>query len=140
MTDLVDLLTIDQIKEVLLPETKRLSYVEEIQKVSEDVEHLLQVKSVKLSGRLIRLIIFLAQTNLHVWHSKDCLEASPEKYYALLEFAQELNGLRNHIRNLLMEELDEAAHCHLRSTFLNYDSDTWYSAIIDDLKHTEKTS
>jgi Fic family protein len=98
------------------------------------IDLLIKERQIKPTGRLVRLIIFLAQANLYVWRNKDCMQKEPEKYYDLLEFAQELNGLRNHVRNLLMEEFREAEPCNRRATFLDYDHRRWYSIIINGMK------
>ena len=134
MTDLIDSLTIDQIKEVLLPEDQRAVYAQEMQQLAHDVDLLIKERQITPTGRLVRLIIFLAQANLLVWRNKDRMQNDPERYYDLLEFAQELNGLRNHVRNLLMEEFGEVEPCNRRATFLNYGGEGWYSTIIDGLK------
>lgn len=134
LTDLIDNLTIDQIKEVLLPESQRTTYVQEMRRLAHDVDLLIRERQIKPTGRLVRLIILLAQANLHVWRNKDRMQKEPEKYYNLLEFAQELNGLRNHARNILMEEFSEAEPCKRKATFLDYDHGRWYSTIINGIK------
>ncbi len=138
LTDLIDALTIDQIKEVLLPEAKRMIYVEEMRRLEHDIDLLIAEREIKLTGRFVRLIVFLAQANLLVWRDKDRLQSEPERYYERLELAQELNGLRNQVRNLLMEELGEGKPCNRRATFLDYDGERWYSPIIDGMKKDEE--
>ena len=103
LADLIDQLAIDQIKEVLRPENKD-SYAREMKKIGHDVDILIEEKQLKLSARLIRIIITLAQLNLHIWHHKDKMQHDQKHYSELLKFAHQLNGLRNQMKNLILEE------------------------------------
>ena len=103
LADLIDQLAIDQIKEVLKPENKN-SYAREIKKIGHDIDILIEEKQLKLSARLIRIIITLAQLNLHIWHHKDKMQHDQKHYSDLLKFAHQLNGLRNQMKNLILEE------------------------------------
>jgi len=107
LADLIDALTINQIKEVFFLGENREACIQAINQLSHDVDLLVKERKIKPTGHLVRLIIFLAQANLHVWYNKDRMQNDQERYYDLLEFAQELNGLRNHVRNLLMKEFNE---------------------------------
>ena len=134
LTDLIDTLTIGQIKEMLLLGEKRVAATKELTMLLHDIDLLLKDVEIKGYGRLLRLVVFLAQANLIVWSNKDRMQDEPEKYHELLEFAQEMNGLRNHIRNLLMEEFGEDGPCNTRATFLEYSDQRWYSSLIRDFE------
>lgn len=101
--DLIDQLTIDQIKEVLKPENKD-SYAGEMKKIAHDIDMLIEEKQLKLSARMIRIIIALAQLNLHIWNRKDKMQQDSEHYSDLLKLSHQLNGLRNQMKNLILEE------------------------------------
>ncbi len=103
IAELVDRLTIDQIKEVILPEDKA-SYGAEMRDLANDIDTLIQEGSIQLSARLIRIVIVLAQMNLHIWHFKDQMETKPERYSELLTLCHQLNGIKNQMKNLLLEE------------------------------------
>lgn len=135
ITDLIDAITIDQIKEVLLSPDQHHIYADEMSRITHDIDLLLENTKCRteLTGRIIKLIIFLAQSNLHVWQNKERMKVDTEKYYELLEHAQDLNGIRNHVRNLLMESFNELKPCTSRATFLNYRDKRWYSKIIMSL-------
>ena len=134
LTDLIDTVTIDQIKEMLFSGEKRVAVTKELEMLSYDIDLLLKDVEIKGYGCLLRLVMLLAQANLIVWHNKDRMQDEPEKYYELLEFAQEINGLRNHTRNLLMKEFGEDGSCNTRATFLDYNEQRWYSFLIRDLE------
>ena len=103
IAELVDRLTIDQIKEVILPEDKA-SYGSEMRDLANDIDTLIKKGGIQLSARLIRIVIVLAQMNLHIWHFKDQMQAEPERYSELLTLCHQLNGIKNQMKNLLLEE------------------------------------
>lgn len=102
-SELLDRLTIDQIKEVLVPEDQD-AFAEEMKKLSTDIDHILEEKNVKMTARFIRLIIILAQINLHIWHTKEIMMNNKERFEESMKLAHQLNGIRNQIKNLLLEE------------------------------------
>ena len=133
--ELVDKLTIDQIKEVLLSEKESKNYASEMKQLEHDIDLIISKKEIKISGEFIRMMVLLAQVNLHVWYIKDRMIDEPDNYTELLRFAQELNGIRNHIKNLILEEAKEATPPTKRATFLNYNSNEWYTPILENLKN-----
>lgn len=101
--ELVDSLTINQIKEVLLSEHKD-SFAGEMRIIAHDIDLLIGERDLKLSARLIRIIIAIAQMNVHIWYNKDRMQNEPDKYAELLKLAHQLNGVRNRMKNILLEE------------------------------------
>jgi len=134
LVDLIDSVTINQIKEVFYSGNKRNVCTGELNFLSCDIDMLIRERQIKLTGQMVRIIMLLAQANLLVWYSKDRMKKEPQRYYALLEFAQELNGLRNYLRNILMIEFGEAKECNKRATFLDYNNQKWYSRILNKFK------
>ena len=65
IAELVDRLTIDQIKEVLVPEGRE-SIAEEIQRLEQDIDQVWEESGTRLSARLVRIIIVIAQINVHI--------------------------------------------------------------------------
>ena len=63
ISDLIDRLSIIQLKEVFIPEHKD-EYADEIQDIVEDLEELMRWE--KPTGEMIRAIIVLAQINAHI--------------------------------------------------------------------------
>ena len=139
LADLIDALTILQIKEVLLP-AKHVEIAEEMQFVLQDIDSSLASSPVLSVGNMISPILFLAQINLIVWYNKDEMEScSGTAYNNLLEHAQELNGLRNEVRNILMESFREASPSRMHVTFLQYGTDRWYSGFLDRISRRVET-
>lgn len=104
LADLIDALSIDQIKEVKFHD-KKSSYAGEIRKICHDIDLIVDRKDVKLNSRLIRIIILIAQLNLFIWENKDRMQSeSQDNYLKLLKFAHQLNGIRNTMKNKISEE------------------------------------
>lgn len=114
--ELVDRLTVDQIKEVLVPDGTK-SFAKEMQKLCHDVDAIIKEKELKLTSRIIRLIIIIAQMNLHIWHNKDLMQTDKTRYNDLLKFAHQLNGIRNQMKNILLEETGDQEKSAKRSNF-----------------------
>ena len=136
LTDIVDTLTINQIKEVFFKGEKKDTVVKEMEKIAQDVDAIIHMRNIKPMGKLVGLIVLLAQANLHVWMNKDLMQSAPARYGELLDFAQDLNGLRNYVRNIMMDEFCESAPCNRRTTFLSNDSQKWYFPILSRLKNS----
>jgi len=124
LADLIDTLSIDQIKEIKIEKNKQ-SYVLEMKKISHDIDMLISQKEIKLSARLIRMIIVIAQVNLFIWHNKDKMLEDSEHYNDLLKMAHQLNGVRNKIKNLLMDLSGESEFSKKRTNTETDDLKGW---------------
>ena len=69
LSELIDRLSIAQLKEVFITEHKD-EYAEEINDIIHDINLELSEKSCILKGEDIRAIVVLAQMNLHIWHNE----------------------------------------------------------------------
>lgn len=123
LADLIDALSIDQIKEIKL-ENKQ-SYALEMRKISHDIDVLISQKQIKLSARLIRMVIVIAQVNLFIWNNKDRMQEDPKQYNDLLKLAHQLNGIRNRIKNLLLQVSDELEPSKKRTNVETDDLKDW---------------
>lgn len=114
--ELIDRLTVDQIKEVLLPIGKE-SYAEEMRRLCHDIDLLVEERNMLISSRLLRIVVVLAQMNVHIWYLKDRMQEDGERYNEFLKLAHQLNGIRNRMKNLLLEEAGEREKSAERSNF-----------------------
>tara|TARA_R100001224_G_C4005333_1_gene144292 strand:+ start:26 stop:400 length:375 start_codon:yes stop_codon:yes gene_type:complete len=112
---LVDRISVDQIKEMLFDDNG--SITREIQDISDDLDHIIKEKNVVFNARLLRVIVALSQINVHIWYLKDMMQDKPEKYDELLKLAHQINGVRNRLKNLLLEEFGDKEKSLLRSNF-----------------------
>jgi len=104
LSELLDNLTINQIKEVKLAKYHR-SYSEEMRNIMADLELIIKKKRVKLTARLIRLLVVLSQINLHIWQAKEIMINEPSRFKESMKLGHQLNGIRNQVKNLIIEEV-----------------------------------
>jgi len=97
-SELIDRLSIVQLKEVFIPEHKK-EYAKEIKDIVHDLE------DTGLDGEMIRAIIVLAQMNLHIWHNETKYRAG--KGDGDLGLTHGLNGIRNTAKNKIQDALDD---------------------------------
>ena len=100
ISDLIDRLSIIQLKEVFISEHKG-QYAKEIKDIVHDLNELMNWE--KPSGEMIRAIIVLAQMNLHIWHNESEYRAGKGK--GNLELTHGLNGIRNTAKNMIQENV-----------------------------------
>ena len=97
LSDLLDRLSILQIKEVKLPEHKT-TYAQEIKDILWDIDTILQDNHTPLDANFIRSIIILAQYNLHIWvNESNCRKGIKDGNN--LELTHGLNSIRNMAKN-----------------------------------------
>jgi hypothetical protein len=114
--ELIDRLTVNQIKEVLLDSGKQ-SYAEEMTLLAHDIDKIILERQIPLTARLIRIVIALAQMNVHIWNLKDRMQNDTKHYDEFLRLAHQINGIRNQMKNLLLEEAGEREKSAERSNF-----------------------
>jgi hypothetical protein len=101
LSELIDRLSIVQLKEVFIPEHK-LDYAQEISDIVHDVQIILDENKAVIDAETIRAIIVLAQMNLHIWHNESNYRRGI-KDGNNLELTHGLNGIRNTSKNIIQE-------------------------------------
>ena len=100
LSELIDRLSIIQLKEVFITEHKK-EYAQEIKDICHDIQLILD-KSEDIDAETIRAIVVLSQMNLHIWHN----ESNSRKGIKggnNLELTHGLNGIRNTAKNKIQE-------------------------------------
>ena len=100
LSELIDRLSIVQLKEVFIPEHKK-EYAQEIADIVHDIQVSLD-ESGKLNAETVRAIIVLSQMNLHIWHNESNYRRGIDGDNNL-ELTHGLNGLRNTAKNKIEE-------------------------------------
>jgi hypothetical protein len=100
LSELVDRLSIAQLKEVFIPEHKT-EYAEEISDICHDIQLILNDAGV-ISAETVRAIVVLSQMNLHIWHNESNYRKGI-KDGNNLELTHGLNGIRNTAKNKIQE-------------------------------------
>jgi|TARA_R100000084_G_C4552966_1_gene100940 hypothetical protein len=101
LSELVDRLSIVQLKEVFIPEHKE-EYAQEISDILHDIDLTLKEKDVILDSNTVRAIVVLSQMNLHIWHNESNYRKGI-KDGNNLELTHGLNGIRNTAKNKIQE-------------------------------------
>ncbi len=107
LAELIDSLTINQIKEIKFRDRK-VAYAKEIKKICHDIDLIIDEKKTRINSKLIRVIVAIAQLNLYIWENKDRMQQEDqEQYLKLLKHAHQLNGVRNSLKNKILEEIGD---------------------------------
>tara|TARA_B100000963_G_C22513160_1_gene619364 strand:+ start:235 stop:642 length:408 start_codon:yes stop_codon:yes gene_type:complete len=101
LAELIDRLSIAQLKEVFIPEHKK-EYAQEIEDIIHDIEENINENNSKITAETIRAIVVLSQMNLHIWHNESNYRKGI-KDGNNLELTHGLNGIRNTAKNKIQE-------------------------------------
>jgi len=129
LAELLDRLTVTQIKQALLGDKKK-EFANEMQKISHDMDLIIEENDIRLTSKIIRIIVLISQMNLHIWKNKDLMQENlenDEEYLRLLKLAHQLNGIRNDMKNRLLDIEGNTDSSQKKSNFetdnLNWDID-----------------
>ena len=98
ISELIDRLSIIQLKEVFIPEHKK-EYAKEIQEILHD----LNLEGV--DAEFVRAIVVLSQMNLHIWHNETEYRAGEGD--GNLGLTHGLNGIRNTAKNIIQDQVED---------------------------------
>lgn len=98
--DLIDRLSIVQLKEVFITEHKS-EYSQEIADIVHDIQVILDDTDAKITAETIRAIIVVSQMNLHIWHNESAYRRGMKE--GNLALTHGLNGIRNTGKNKIQE-------------------------------------
>jgi hypothetical protein len=119
MSELIDRLTVTQIKQNLLGDATG-DFTAEIARLINDINLIIEEKDIALSGELIRAIVMMSQINLHIWQNKDFMQENLENeplYLSYLKKAHQMNGVRNLLKNYVLGLEGITDKSQLRSNF-----------------------
>ena len=102
--ELIDRLTICQLKEVKIPQ-HREEYQAEIKDIVHDINDIItHNKDLNIDGDFIRAIVVLSQMNTHIWVNEDNARSGDDQGNKLM-LTHGLNGIRNTAKNKIQEKL-----------------------------------
>jgi hypothetical protein len=105
ISELIDRLSIVQLKEVFIPEHKE-AYAKEIADIVHDIQLMIDEnknhEGSVITAEMIRAIIVCAQMNLHIWHNESNVRSGKEGPN-MLALTHGLNGIRNTAKNKIQE-------------------------------------
>ena len=100
LSELIDRLSIAQLKEVFITEHKS-EYAQEIADICHDIQLILDTCD-DINAETIRAIVVLSQMNLHIWHNESNYRKGIKDGNDL-ELTHGLNGIRNTAKNKIQE-------------------------------------
>lgn len=125
LADLIDSLTISQLKEVKFHDDT-LAYAHELKRICHDIDMLIREKNVRFTSTLIRIITIIAQVNMSIWDNKDKMQEVKGKHYVkLLTNAHQLNGVRNTMKNKISEMVGDTDPSKKRTNVETDDVKGW---------------
>jgi len=102
ISELIDRLTIVQLKEVKITEHKE-AYAQEIDDIVHDIQEIMDENpNIKMTAEMLRAVIVCAQMNAHIWYNESNVRsgvAGPN----MLSLTHGLNGIRNTSKNKIQE-------------------------------------
>lgn len=101
LSELVDRLSISQLKEVKIPEHKE-EYAQEISDIVHDIQLILDEQQGQVTAEVIRAIVVLSQMNTHIWHNESAVRAGTAGP-SNLALTHGINGIRNTAKNKIQE-------------------------------------
>lgn len=101
LAELIDRLSIIQLKEVFITEHKN-EYAKEIADIQHDIQLILDEGKEPVTAETIRAIIVLSQMNLHIWQNETNVRNGSEGPNKLA-LTHGLNGIRNTAKNRIQE-------------------------------------
>ena len=101
LSELIDRLSIVQLKEVFISEHKD-EYALEIKDILHDIQLMLNSPGATIDAQTIRAIVVLSQMNLHIWHNETNYRKGIKEGNNL-ELTHGLNGIRNTAKNKIQE-------------------------------------
>lgn len=106
IAELIDRLSIVQLKSVFIPENKE-GYKKEIKDIMHDIDIIIKEKKLKLNSQLIRAIMVIMLTNRFIWENESRARAGDKSQDKLLKLTHSINGVRNNAKNIISNELGE---------------------------------
>ena len=97
--ELIDRLSIHQLKEIFIPENKE-NYANEIKQMVHDIDLVLKENKDNITGEVIRALIVLAQMNCHIWYNETKVRNGDKD--GNLHLTHGINGIRQTASNKIM--------------------------------------
>lgn len=102
LSDLIDRLTIVQLKMIFIPE-HREEYIFERGQIEHDIDLILSGLDKKIGALEMRAIVVLMLANRVIWESESKARAGGNEQDHLLKFTHSINGIRNSAKNVIAE-------------------------------------
>jgi hypothetical protein len=110
LAELIDRLSIVQLKAIFIPENKD-AYEEEIQLIMHDIDEILLPThpdhGAGITAKMIRAIMVVMLTNRYIWENESKARLGGSEQDKLLKLTHSINGIRNTAKNVISNEMGE---------------------------------
>ncbi len=131
--ELIDRLSIHQLKEVFLTDEKD-KYKREMREIMHDLDLIISEENVTLSSDMIRAIIVISQINTHIWYNESKARRGEEQDLKLLKLTHGLNGIRNRAINHILSAIGQEHHQNHKTDCLAAEFNEWEISLGSDNK------
>lgn len=104
LSDLVDRLTIVQMKQIFIPE-RSVEYEEERELILHDIDLILKDSRRPLNAQALLAICLIQLTNRVIWENESLARQGGSEQDKMLKFTHSINGVRNTAKNMLASEM-----------------------------------
>ena len=98
--DLIDRLTISQMKAVFIPERKK-EYMDEMALILHDLDLMVEDDGIILNANAVKAIIVIMLTNRFIWENESLARQGGDEQDKRLKLTHSINGVRNTAKNQL---------------------------------------
>lgn len=130
-SELIDRLSIHQLKEVFIPEHKE-KYAREMGDIENDIDIIIKEKDIKITAKMIRTIIVMAQMNEHIWYNESKARSGKDQNVDLLKLTHGINGIRNRAGNYLLEQIGDSEKRDWKTDCLAAEFKDWETSLIPE--------
>jgi hypothetical protein len=100
LSDLVDRLTIVQLKMIFISEHKE-AYLKEREDIEHDIDLIIREKDIRFGANEIHAVVMLMLCNRFIWENESRARAGGSEQDKLLKLTHSINGIRNASKNKL---------------------------------------
>ena len=134
LSELIDRLSIHQLKEIFIPEQKE-KYSRDMDMIVNDLDEIIKEHNIEMSGEMIRAIIVIAQMNTHIWYNESKARSGEAQDVNLLKLTHGINGIRNRAGNMILEMIGQMDKLDWKTDCLAAEFKDWEVSL---LKKKEK--
>ncbi|MHA2279442.1 MAG: hypothetical protein ACXAC5_00925 [Promethearchaeota archaeon] len=138
LVELVDRLSIHQLKEVFIPEHKD-KYQREMRDIMDDMNLIIKEDKIELSAELIRAVVVIAQINEHIWYNESKVRSGESQDLGLLKLTHGLNGIRNRTMNYFLSLIGDEGRRDWKTDCLAAEFSDW-EILLDLVREDEDDS
>ena len=131
LSELIDRLSIHQLKEVFIPEHKE-KYKKEMRDIMHDIDIIIKEGGTEATATLIRAIIIIAQMNTHIWYNESRARSGESQDVELLKLTHGLNGIRNDAGNYILEIIGQVERKDWKTDCLAAEFKDWEVSLRDN--------